>query len=70
MFAMGNIDYADAQRQSSVALEYLCRNYPIVDEHVKEAMGDDLYNLFIVSILKCMNWYMFFFLHLKLHYIA
>ena len=31
------------------SLQYLCQNFPIVDEHVREAMGDALYNLFIVS---------------------
>ena len=28
--------------------QYLCRTFPIVDEHVKEAMGDSLYDLFMV----------------------
>lgn len=28
--------------------QYLCRTFPIVDEHVKEAMGDNLYDLFMV----------------------
>ncbi|XP_048760095.1 armadillo-like helical domain containing protein 1 [Ostrea edulis] len=47
LYAMGNMDYADSQRQSSISLEYLCRTFPIVDEHVKEAMGDALYDLFM-----------------------
>lgn len=85
LYSMGNMDYADSQRQSSISLEvkhpqqtlkitiifllllwtilwtwililcfslnfwqYLCRTFPIVDEHVKEAMGDSLYDLFMV----------------------
>lgn len=47
LYSMGNMDYADSQRQSSISLEYLCRTFPIVDEHVKEAMGDNLYDLFM-----------------------
>ncbi|XP_022316328.2 armadillo-like helical domain containing protein 1 [Crassostrea virginica] len=47
LYSMGNMDYADSQRQSSISLEYLCRTFPIVDEHVKEAMGDSLYDLFM-----------------------
>lgn len=47
MYAMGNVDYADSQRQASMSLEYLCRNYPIVDDHVREGMGDALYDLFM-----------------------
>lgn len=47
MYAMGNMDYADSQRQSSISLEYLCRTFPIVDDHVRDAMGDNLYDLFM-----------------------
>lgn len=47
MYAMGNMDYADSQRQSSISLEYLCRTFPIVDDHVHDAMGDNLYDLFM-----------------------
>uniref|UniRef100_A0A1I8GFC6 Armadillo-type protein n=2 Tax=Macrostomum lignano TaxID=282301 RepID=A0A1I8GFC6_9PLAT len=47
MFAMGNLDHADSQRQASVALEFLCRKLPIVDEHVREAMGQALYDQFM-----------------------
>lgn len=47
MYAMGNMDYADSQRQASISLEYLCRTFPIVDEHVRDAMGDNLYDLFM-----------------------
>lgn len=47
MYAMGNVDHADSQRQAALTLEYLCTNFPIVDEHVREATGDALYYLFI-----------------------
>ncbi|KAK3592153.1 hypothetical protein CHS0354_019445 [Potamilus streckersoni] len=47
LYAMGNMDYADSQRQASISLEYLCRTFPIVDDHVKDAMGDNLYELFM-----------------------
>ncbi|XP_045159982.1 armadillo-like helical domain containing protein 1 [Mercenaria mercenaria] len=46
-YAMGNMDYADSQRQASISLEYLCRTFPIVDDHVRDAMGDNLYDLFM-----------------------
>ncbi|XP_060070406.1 armadillo-like helical domain containing protein 1 [Ylistrum balloti] len=47
LYAMGNQDHADSQRQASMSLEYLCRTFPIVDENVREAMGEALYNLFM-----------------------
>ncbi|XP_069126971.1 armadillo-like helical domain containing protein 1 [Argopecten irradians] len=47
LYAMGNQDHADSQRQASMSLEYLCRTFPIVDENVREAMGEVLYNLFM-----------------------
>ncbi|XP_063441619.1 armadillo-like helical domain containing protein 1 [Mytilus trossulus] len=47
LYTMGNMDYADSQRQASISLEYFCRTFPIVDEHVHEAMGDNLYDLFM-----------------------
>jgi hypothetical protein len=30
-------------------LQHFCRNFSIVDEHVREAMGETLYDLFMVS---------------------
>ncbi len=30
-----------------VFLQFLCRNYPLVDDHVRDAMGDSLYDLFM-----------------------
>jgi len=47
MYAMGNTDYADSQRQASVSLEHFCRTFSIVDDHVRDAMGESLYDLFM-----------------------
>jgi len=30
--------------------QYLSRTFPIVDEHVRDAMGESLYDLFMVSM--------------------
>lgn len=49
MYAMGNQDYADSQRQASLALEFLCRTFPIVDEHVREAVSESFYNQFMAD---------------------
>ncbi|XP_013409610.1 uncharacterized protein C1orf228 homolog [Lingula anatina] len=49
MFAMGNQDYADSQRQASITLEYFCRTFPIVDDHVRDAMGEALYEQFMAA---------------------
>jgi hypothetical protein len=37
-------------------LQFLCTNYPIVDDHAKDAMGDVLYEMFIVSVNLDMAW--------------
>jgi len=58
MYAMGNVDHADSQRQASMSLEFLCRNYPIVDDHVREGMGNALYELFMSNpeaLYTCMS---------------
>ncbi|CAK8691746.1 armadillo-like helical domain containing protein 1 [Clavelina lepadiformis] len=49
LYAMGNVDYADSQRQAALSLEYLVRVFPPVNEAVKEAMGEELYDLFMTS---------------------
>ena len=33
----------------SLLFQYFCRSFPIVDEHCREAMGETLYELFMVS---------------------
>ena len=48
MYSMGNQDYADSQRQAALALEFLCRTFPIVDDHVKEAVTEQFYTNFMV----------------------
>lgn len=50
MYAMGNQDYADSQRQASLALEFLCRTFPMVDDHVKEAVTESFYTNFMVRV--------------------
>ncbi|XP_035700009.1 armadillo-like helical domain containing protein 1 [Branchiostoma floridae] len=47
MVAMGNSAHADSQRQGSVTLEYLCRTFPIVNETCRDAMGENLYVMFM-----------------------
>ncbi|XP_076441453.1 armadillo-like helical domain containing protein 1 [Babylonia areolata] len=47
LFAMGNTDYADSQRQASITLEHFCRTFSIVDDQVRDAMGETLYDLFM-----------------------
>lgn len=47
LFAMGNVDYADSQRQASISLSVFCQLYPIIDENVREAMGNFLYTEFM-----------------------
>nr|XP_009859300.1 armadillo-like helical domain containing protein 1 isoform X1 [Ciona intestinalis] len=49
MYAMGNVDYADTQRQAALSLEYLVRIFPSVNEAVKHAMGEQLYELFMTN---------------------
>lgn len=49
LIAMGNTDYADSQRQASLTLEYLIRIFPSVNESVKNAMGEELYELFMAD---------------------
>nr|CAH8819331.1 unnamed protein product [Trichobilharzia regenti] len=46
LYAMGNLEFPDSQRQASLALEYLCQTYPLVDQVVYEAMGPVLHTEF------------------------
>lgn len=46
LYAMGNLEFPDSQRQASLALEYLCRKYPLVDEIVRQTMGPTLHDEF------------------------
>ncbi|XP_041063583.1 armadillo-like helical domain containing protein 1 isoform X2 [Carcharodon carcharias] len=48
MIAMGNLDHADSQRQASLTLE-LIRTFPVVEENVRKAMGETLYELYMIN---------------------
>ncbi|CAH8640661.1 unnamed protein product [Heterobilharzia americana] len=48
LYAMGNLEFPDSQRQASLALEYLCQTYPLVDQAVYEAMGPVLHDEFVI----------------------
>uniref|UniRef100_A0A452HYM4 Uncharacterized protein n=1 Tax=Gopherus agassizii TaxID=38772 RepID=A0A452HYM4_9SAUR len=47
MCAMGNQDHTTCQRQASISLEYFVRTFPIVEEHVRKATGETLFQLFM-----------------------
>ncbi|XP_067270145.1 armadillo-like helical domain containing protein 1 isoform X4 [Pseudorasbora parva] len=47
LYAMGNQEHADSQRQASLALEHFVRMYPVVEEHVHRAMGTTLFESFM-----------------------
>ncbi|KAM9109027.1 armadillo-like helical domain containing protein 1 isoform 3-T4 [Megaptera novaeangliae] len=49
MAAMGNTDHSNSQRQASLTLEYFVQLFPVVEEHVRRSMGEELYKLFRVS---------------------
>ncbi|XP_019606697.2 armadillo-like helical domain containing protein 1 isoform X1 [Rhinolophus sinicus] len=46
MAAMGNTDHSNSQRQASLTLEYFVQMFPVVEEHVRKSMGEELYKLF------------------------
>ncbi|XP_034635413.1 armadillo-like helical domain containing protein 1 isoform X3 [Trachemys scripta elegans] len=47
MCAMGNQDHTTCQRQASITLEYFVRTFPIVEQHVRKATGETLFQLFM-----------------------
>ncbi|XP_005370132.1 armadillo-like helical domain containing protein 1 [Microtus ochrogaster] len=47
MTAMGNTDHSNSQRLASLTLEYFVQLFPLVEEHVRKAMGKELYQLFL-----------------------
>ncbi|XP_042320780.1 armadillo-like helical domain containing protein 1 isoform X2 [Sceloporus undulatus] len=47
MCAMGNKDHTNCQRQASITLEYFVQNFIVVENHVKAAMGEKLFQLFM-----------------------
>ncbi|XP_067571923.1 armadillo-like helical domain containing protein 1 [Pseudorca crassidens] len=46
MAAMGNMDHSNSQREASLTLEYFVQLFPVVEEHVRRSMGEELYKLF------------------------
>ncbi|XP_074232708.1 armadillo-like helical domain containing protein 1 isoform X1 [Camelus bactrianus] len=44
--AMGNTDHSNSQRQASLTLKYFVQLFPVVEEHVRKSMGEELYKLF------------------------
>ncbi|GAB1288804.1 Armadillo-like helical domain-containing 1 [Apodemus speciosus] len=49
MSAMGNTDHSNSQRLASLTLEYFVQMFPLVEEHVRKSMGEELYQLFLVT---------------------
>uniref|UniRef100_A0A8C4L1G7 Armadillo like helical domain containing 1 n=1 Tax=Equus asinus TaxID=9793 RepID=A0A8C4L1G7_EQUAS len=47
--AMGNTDHSNSQRQASLTLQYFVQTFPVVEQHVRKSMGEELYQLFLVS---------------------
>ncbi|KAK3566292.1 hypothetical protein QTP86_031030 [Hemibagrus guttatus] len=47
LYAMGNQEHADAQRQASLTLVHFVRSYPVVEKHVCRAMGSALFHSFM-----------------------
>nr|XP_012807126.2 armadillo-like helical domain containing protein 1 [Jaculus jaculus] len=46
MAAMGNTDHSNSQRLASLTLEFFVKTFPVVEDHVRKSMGEDLYQLF------------------------
>ncbi|XP_072830665.1 armadillo-like helical domain containing protein 1 isoform X2 [Vicugna pacos] len=44
--AMGNTDHSNSQRQASLTLKCFVQLFPVVEEHVRKSMGEELYKLF------------------------
>ncbi|XP_072430436.1 armadillo-like helical domain containing protein 1 isoform X4 [Chiloscyllium punctatum] len=49
MIAMGNLNHADSQRQASLTLEHLVRTFPVVEENVRKAIGETLFELYMTD---------------------
>ncbi|XP_010903289.2 armadillo-like helical domain containing protein 1 [Esox lucius] len=49
LYAMGNQEHADAQRQASLALEYFVRSFPVVEEVVHSILGASLFTAFMLN---------------------
>ncbi|EHA99770.1 hypothetical protein GW7_00346 [Heterocephalus glaber] len=47
MAAMGNTDHTNSQRLASLTLQFFVQTFPVVEEHVRRSMGEELYQLFL-----------------------
>ncbi|XP_036035355.1 armadillo-like helical domain containing protein 1 [Onychomys torridus] len=47
MSAMGNTDHSNSQRLASLTLEFFVQMFPLVEEHVRKSMGEELFQLFL-----------------------
>ncbi|XP_069843492.1 armadillo-like helical domain containing protein 1 isoform X1 [Dipodomys merriami] len=47
--AMGNTDHSNSQRLASLTLEVFVQMFPVVEEHVRKSMGEELFQLFLES---------------------
>ncbi|BHF69256.1 hypothetical protein AAHC03_013522 [Spirometra sp. Aus1] len=46
LYAMGNLEFTDSQRQASLAVHYLCAEYPPIKDLVSHIMGSTFYEDF------------------------
>ncbi|XP_019060939.1 armadillo-like helical domain containing protein 1 isoform X2 [Fukomys damarensis] len=49
MAAMGNTDHSNSQRLASLTLQFFVQTFPVVEEHVRRSMGEELYQLFLTA---------------------
>ncbi|XP_013013444.1 armadillo-like helical domain containing protein 1 isoform X2 [Cavia porcellus] len=47
MAAMGNSDHSNSQRLAALTLQFFVQTFPVVEEHVRRSMGEELYQLFL-----------------------
>ncbi|KAL6094046.1 hypothetical protein STEG23_037242 [Scotinomys teguina] len=47
MTAMGNTDHSNSQRLASLTLEFFVQVFPMVEDHVRKSMGEELFQLFL-----------------------
>ncbi|KAM8931173.1 armadillo-like helical domain containing protein 1 [Pelodytes ibericus] len=47
LFVMGNQDQPESQRQASLAVEYFVLSFPVVEEQVRKAIGDQLLQMLL-----------------------
>ncbi|XP_040421891.1 armadillo-like helical domain containing protein 1 isoform X3 [Cygnus olor] len=49
MVAVGNTEHMPSQRHGSISLKYFVHTFPFVEEHIKKAVGDTLFQLLMDS---------------------